>query len=117
MRQASRSLALLFAGCLYALAQTPTSPSPTKPTPNQQSDSHPPSDDVLDLPTGEPAYVLNPQKGMHAERSGGIEVLSNTGGVDFGPYLRKLKLAVQKNWEPLVPETALPPIMKSGKVT
>ena len=46
---------------------------------------------------------------------GGIEILSDPLGVDFRPYLVALKGAVQKHWYPLIPESAMPPEMKSGK--
>ena len=45
---------------------------------------------------------------------GSLEILSDTRGVDFGPYLKQLKVVVQKHWDPLVPEVARPPIMKKG---
>jgi TonB family protein len=45
---------------------------------------------------------------------GDLEILSDTMGVDFGPYLQRLKVTVQSHWEPLIPESALPPVMKKG---
>jgi TonB family protein len=48
---------------------------------------------------------------------GGIEILSDTMGVDFGPYMKRLKYAVQIHWNALIPEVALPPMSKSGTVT
>jgi TonB family protein len=47
---------------------------------------------------------------------GGLEILSDTMGVDFGPYMKRLKFTVQNHWEPLIPESALPPVMKKGVV-
>jgi outer membrane biosynthesis protein TonB len=54
--------------------------------------------------------------GIHArtDHRGAIEVLSDTRGVDFGPYLKRMKYVVLKHWDPLVPEVARPPIMKRG---
>lgn len=52
-----------------------------------------------------------------AAQGGGIEVLSDTMGVDFGPYMRQLKVTVQGHWNALIPEVALPPLSKSGTVT
>jgi TonB family protein len=46
----------------------------------------------------------------------GIEILSDTMGVDFGPYMKRLKYTVQTHWGMLIPEVALPPINKSGTV-
>jgi TonB family protein len=48
---------------------------------------------------------------------GGFEILSDTMGVDFGPYMRRLRSAVQGHWNALIPEVALPPLSKSGTVT
>jgi TonB family protein len=50
-------------------------------------------------------------------RRGGIEILSDTMGVDFGPYMKQLRSAVQGHWNALIPEVALPPMSKSGTVT
>jgi TonB family protein len=47
---------------------------------------------------------------------GGLEILSDTMGVDFGPYMKRLKFSVQNHWEPLIPESAMPPVMKKGVV-
>jgi TonB family protein len=48
---------------------------------------------------------------------GPLEVLTDTMGVDFGPYLQRVLHDVRLNWYNLVPESARPPIMKKGKVT
>ena len=45
--------------------------------------------------------------------SGSIEILSDTKGVDFGPYLQRLRQDVQANWYRQIPEPAL---KKKGKV-
>lgn len=55
-------------------------------------------------------------KSPDATSKSGIEVLSDTLGVDFGPYMKQLKVVVQGHWNALIPETALPPISKSGTV-
>jgi len=47
---------------------------------------------------------------------GGLEILSDTMGVDFGPYMKRLRYTVQTHWDPLIPESALPPIMRKGVV-
>jgi len=43
----------------------------------------------------------------------GIEILSDTQGADFGPYLKGVLEAVRKNWYGAIPESAR---MKHGKV-
>ncbi len=48
---------------------------------------------------------------------GPLEVLTDTMGVDFGPYLQRVLHDVRMNWYNLIPESAQAPIMKKGKVT
>ena len=59
-----------------------------------------------DLPVGKipPGYA------------GGVQILPDTAGVDFGPYMKELRALVQKQWDPLVPQSAMPPMMKRGRV-
>jgi TonB family protein len=45
---------------------------------------------------------------------GGLDVLSDTMGVDFGPYLARVLHDVKQNWYNLIPESAM---MKKGKVS
>ena len=47
---------------------------------------------------------------------GGLEILSDTMGVDFGPYMKQLRAQIQTHWQPLIPESAMPPLNKSGTV-
>jgi TonB family protein len=56
--------------------------------------------------------------GLHPriERRGDMEILSDTRGVDFGAYMKRLHVTVQDHWDPLIPEVALPPMMKKGVV-
>ncbi len=51
---------------------------------------------------------------QHQGVASGLEVLSDTMGVDFGPYLERLHHDIQMNWEPLIPESARPPLLKQG---
>ncbi len=48
---------------------------------------------------------------------GPLDVLSDTMGVDFGPYLQQVLYRVRTNWYNLIPESARAPIMKKGKVS
>jgi TonB family protein len=48
---------------------------------------------------------------------GPLEVLTDTMGVDFGPYLQRVLHDVRVNWYNLIPESARAPLMKKGKVT
>ncbi len=46
-----------------------------------------------------------------------MDIMSDTMGVDFGPYLTRVLHDVRMNWYNLIPEVARPPIMKRGKVS
>jgi TonB family protein len=46
---------------------------------------------------------------------GGVEILTDTDGVDFGPYVRKALGIIKKNWIPLIPEEARPPAKMQGE--
>ena len=52
----------------------------------------------------------------HPGMQSGVEVLSDTMGVDFGPYLRQVIQATQNSWDILIPESARAPLLKKGKV-
>ena len=46
-----------------------------------------------------------------------VDVLSDTMGVNFGPYLSRVLRAVRLNWYDRIPESARAPLMKRGKVS
>ena len=48
---------------------------------------------------------------------GPMDVLNDTQGVDFSPYLSRVLHDVRENWYRLIPEAARPPLMKRGKVS
>ena len=48
--------------------------------------------------------------------SGGIEVLSDTQGVDFKGWLQRWHGETERTWDPLIPDEVNPPILKSGMV-
>jgi TonB family protein len=52
-------------------------------------------------------------KGTHGRQLGNLEILSDTQGVDFGPYLQRILQDVRQNWYLLIPESAE---MKKGKL-
>jgi TonB family protein len=63
-----------------------------------------------------PAGNTTGQPAGSVKSLGNLEVLSDTQGVDFGPYLSKVLEAVRKNWYVLIPSEARRPKMKSGKL-
>ena len=44
--------------------------------------------------------------GAHGRQMGGLEVLSDTMGVDFGPYLKRVIQDVKQNWYNAIPQSA-----------
>jgi TonB family protein len=52
-------------------------------------------------------------RGARGRQMGNLEVLSDTQGVDFGPYLARIVQDVRENWYRLIPESAE---MKKGKL-
>jgi TonB family protein len=50
------------------------------------------------------------------DQIGDFQVLTDTLGVDFGPYWKRVQISVQDHWDPLIPEVARPPMMKKGRV-
>jgi TonB family protein len=54
--------------------------------------------------------------GKQGAAYGALDVLSDTMGVDFGPYLERVLHDVKMNWYNLIPESAKPPILKRGNV-
>jgi TonB family protein len=55
-----------------------------------------------------PQYPVKPQPG--------VQILSDTMGVDFGPYLKRMMSEIKRNSEPLIPATVKAPEMKKGVV-
>ncbi len=53
----------------------------------------------------------------NTDAQGQVDVLSDTLGVDFGPYLSRVLEDVRRNWYNLIPEEARSPIFKQGKLT
>jgi hypothetical protein len=43
------------------------------------------------------------------------EILTDTMGVDFGPYITRMLQVIKQNWIGLLPPSAYPPIWKAGK--
>jgi TonB family protein len=50
-------------------------------------------------------------------RMGPMEITTDTQGVDFGPYLSRVLHDVKQNWYQLIPESAMAPLLKKGKVS
>jgi len=50
-------------------------------------------------------------------RVGPYEITSDTMGVDFGPYMQRVLHDVKQNWYSDIPPSAMPPLLKKGKVS
>ena len=55
-----------------------------------------------------------PSRGGGEVGMGPAEILSDTQGVNFNPYLQRILREIYDQWIPLIPEEARPPLMKSG---
>lgn len=52
---------------------------------------------------------------VHQGLNTGVDILSDTMGVDFDPYLKKIIREIYNTWLPLIPEEARPPLNKQGE--
>jgi len=52
----------------------------------------------------------------HGRPYGNFEVLSDTQGIDFAPYLERMKIEILKHWYEVLPSSVFPPILKKGKL-
>ena len=53
---------------------------------------------------------------QHSGMNGGVDVLSDTMGVDFGPYIQRVIWDTERAWWPIIPESARPPLDQQGRV-
>jgi TonB family protein len=61
-------------------------------------------------------YGLNQGRGG-AKALDQAEILTDTMGVDFGPYLARITQVVRANWMTALPPSVYPPILKQGKLS
>jgi TonB family protein len=52
---------------------------------------------------------------QHQGEYGAVDVLSDTMGVDFGPYIQRVIYDTERAWYPIIPEEARPPFNKQGE--
>jgi hypothetical protein len=68
---------------------------------------------------GQPSYSSPGSGGLAGHPgagTGGIQILSDTQGVDFSSWLARWHYITQRTWDPLIPDEVNPPILKSGVV-
>lgn len=108
--------------------QTPTPPAPrTQPLADAPAPSS--SKSIFNTPqsardqiqqaarnarSGEGGDYGSTGRGQQGGTKAGMEILSNTQGVDFAKYLQRLLADVRRNWLPLIPEECRPPLNKQG---
>lgn len=51
----------------------------------------------------------------HQGLNTGVDILSDTEGVNFNPYLKRILYEIYHTWLPLIPEEARPPLNKQGE--
>jgi hypothetical protein len=95
------------------------SPLPAAPKPNfaqNQSARGAVQDALRGLLDGRRALDYGSSNNSHAPLQAGATILSDTMGVDFSAYMRRLHDDIQRNWNSLIPEEVAPPISKRGIV-
>ncbi|MGA2351943.1 MAG: energy transducer TonB [Terracidiphilus sp.] len=127
-----------------AAAPAPAPPPPPIP-PNQQSQSQIESPRPAAVPA-RPNFAMNSQNPADALRdamkgasrspgvgmgslpsgggltmhpgagSGGVQILSDTQGVDFNNWLARWHRETMRTWDPLIPDEVNPPISKTGQL-
>jgi TonB family protein len=121
------AMTVLFLCCgVFSIAQTTTPPTEQKPAPpatsSDKKQEPPASHSDTEAPTRPDTAKVGADYGFGTGKKptaamGPIEVLTDTMGVDFGPYLQRVLHDVRENWYNLIPESARAPLMKKGKVT
>ncbi len=53
---------------------------------------------------------------QHPGMNGAVDILSDTMGWDYGPYIQRVVWDTERAWWPIIPESARPPLDKQGKV-
>lgn len=100
------------------VAEAPTPQPSTKPNFNANNGAG------NSIEEAERNAVRNPGGGGYGARSGSgssplnfgnVDILSDTQGVNFNPYLRRIIADIYRNWLPLIPEEARPPLSKQGE--
>jgi TonB family protein len=93
-------LGVLVFGCSIVLAQTKGA-KPGESNPSQKQ-----------------APVANPSNPcVQREKGSEAEILTDTQGVDFGPYMTDVLKTIRQHWYNLIPPSAYPPTKKTGRLT
>jgi outer membrane biosynthesis protein TonB len=94
-------------------------PLPAAPKPTIADNSQSPGQALRDAMRGAasgPNIPSAPMGGSPGPLQAGAQILSDTQGVDFNAYMRRLRADLYRNWIPLMPAEVEPPIRKRGIV-
>ena len=98
-------------------------PSAVPARPNFAMGSQNPADQLRDAMRGAARNQgadsdAQPTGGLsrHPGAGGGVQILSDTQGVDFSSWLHRWYYETERTWDPLIPDEVNPPILKSGAV-
>ena len=97
-------------------------PQPAPQRPSFAMGSQNPADQLRDAMrnsrgpgSGSDNVPNSPGMAMHPGAGGGVEVLSDTQGVDFSPWLHRWYFETEHTWDPLIPDEVNAPILKQGQ--
>jgi len=103
--------------------QPSETPRPVPAQPSFAMGSSNPADQLRDAMRGArsgPGAAQMPggrgQMPMHPGAGGGVQVLSDTQGIDFSSWLLRWHRETERTWDPLIPDEVNPPILKKGAV-
>ncbi len=98
------------------LASIPDAPAPSNTAhPNFNAGGAPPGQSTRNLANSVArGGGGNYGSGVSHNGPAGVEILSDTLGVDFGPYIKHLLRMLYESWVPLIPEETRPPLNKEG---
>ena len=91
----------------------PEAPLPAAPQPKIATNSQSAHDALQNALSGRSGAEVG-APGRMGPLQAGAQILSDTQGVDFSAYMRKLHDDIQHNWDPLIPEEVEPPLLKKG---
>ena len=95
---------------------TQATPQPTRPNFGSQESPQQAMRDLANaMARGQGGnYGASAPSGHGGNLGEGVEILSDTLGVDFGPYIKRLLRILYDSWLPLIPEETRPPLNKEG---
>jgi TonB family protein len=91
-------------------------PLPSAPRPNIAQNSQSAHDALREAMRAGRSGADIGSSGSAGPLQAGAEILSDTQGVDFTAYMRRLHNDIQRNWDPLIPQEVQAPLLKRGIV-